>query len=176
MQKPTKLASATIGPACDLVDSPAIPVFTMTEEYIIGAKSFMRAGLTATFALIALASIPKHLSAEALSATNTVASPIEGVSYDIGSKSMHGYFVRENGACSVILMIAEKIDPETAPPVSAARVRMMLQPGEVAGLDSEEGRSLNFTCGGSAATLLVNEGETKALVAQQKRAAPLLVR
>ena len=82
--------------------------------------------------------------------------------------------MRENGACSVILMIAEKIDPETATPVSAARVRLMLQPGEVAGLDSEEGRSLNFTCGGSAATLLVNEGETKALIAQQKRAAPLL--
>ena len=136
------------------------------------AKSFMRAGLTATFALISLASIPKHLSAEALSATNTVAAPIEGVSYDIGSKSMHGYFVRENGACSVILMIAEKIDPETATPVSAARVRLMLQPGEVASLDSEEGRSLNFTCGGSAATLLVNEGETKALIAQQKRASP----
>jgi hypothetical protein len=148
----TKLASATtIGPACDLVDSPAIPVFTMTEEYIIGAKSFMRAGLTATFALISLASITKHLSAEALSATNTVAyAPIEGVSYDIGSKSMHGYFVRENGACSVILMIAEKIDPETATPVSAARIRLTLQPGEVAGLDSEEGRSLDFTCGGSA--------------------------
>jgi hypothetical protein len=43
----------------------------------------------------------------------------------------------------------------------------MLDPGEVAGLDSEEGRSLNFTCGEDAATLLVDYGERSELVARQ---------
>jgi hypothetical protein len=35
----------------------------------------------------------------------------------------------------------------------------MLNPGETAGLDSEEGRSLNFTCGERATALLVDSGE-----------------
>jgi hypothetical protein len=43
----------------------------------------------------------------------------------------------------------------------------MLDPGQVAGLDSEEGRSLNFTCGEDAKTLVVNYGERSKLVAQQ---------
>ena len=37
-----------------------------------------------------------------------------------------------------------------------------------AGLDSAEGRSLRLTCDRAAARLLVDEGETGVLVAQQK--------
>jgi len=43
----------------------------------------------------------------------------------------------------------------------------MLDPGQVVGLDSEEGRSLNFTCGEGAATLVVDYGERSKLVARQ---------
>ena len=43
----------------------------------------------------------------------------------------------------------------------------MLEPGQIAGLDSEEGRSLNLTCGGHAKTLVVNSGERSNLVTQQ---------
>ena len=44
-------------------------------------------------------------------------------------------------------MIIEKIDPDRVSPVTAARVRLMLDPGQIAGLDSEEGGSLNIECG-----------------------------
>jgi len=40
-------------------------------------------------------------------------------------------------------------------------------PGQIAGLDSEEGRSLNFTCGEDAATLVVDYGERSKLMVQQ---------
>ena len=63
-------------------------------------------------------------------------------------------------------MIAEKIDPDLPSP-TAARVRVMLDPGQVAGLDSEEGRSLSFTCGQDAATLVVSYGERDKLMSQQ---------
>ena len=46
-------------------------------------------------------------------------------------------------------------------------VRVMLDPGQVAGLDSEEGRSLSLTCGEDAATLVVSYGERDKLMEQQ---------
>jgi hypothetical protein len=48
----------------------------------------------------------------------------------------------------------------------------MMDPGQIAGLDSEEGRSLNFTCGEHAANLVVNYGERSKLMAQQGVALP----
>jgi hypothetical protein len=62
--------------------------------------------------------------------------PIQSISYEFGSKAMSGYFVRRNSLCVVTLMIAEKTDPDLPPP-TATRVRMMLEPGQVAGLDRE---------------------------------------
>jgi hypothetical protein len=93
--------------------------------------------------------------------------PIQSVSYDFGSKAMSGYFVPQGSVCVVTLMISDKSDPDRLSPTTAARVRLMLEPGQIAGLDSEEGRSLNFTCGGGAKTLVVNYGERSKLVAQQ---------
>lgn len=93
--------------------------------------------------------------------------PIQSISYEFGSKSMSGYFVEQDAACLVTLMISEKADPEQTPPLSAARVRLQLHPGQMAGLDSEEGRSLNFTCGDDAAMLLVDAGERERLVELQ---------
>ena len=60
---------------------------------------------------------------------------------------MSGYFVEQAGACHVMLMVFETTDPDKSPPPSATRVRLVLLPGQIAGLDSEEGRSLNFACG-----------------------------
>jgi hypothetical protein len=87
-----------------------------------------------------------------------VFAPIESIRYDFGSKSMSGYFVEQASACHLTLMVSEATDPDKSPP-SGTRVRLVLLPGQIAGLDSEEGRSLNFTCGEGARTLLVNAGE-----------------
>jgi hypothetical protein len=94
--------------------------------------------------------------------------PIQSVSYEFGSKAMNGYFVAQGAVCLVTLMISDKSDPDRLSPTTAARVRLMLEPGQIAGLDSDEGRSLNFTCGGGAKTLVVNYGERSKLVAQQR--------
>ena len=74
-------------------------------------------------------------------------APIQSIRYDFGSKSMSGYFVDQAARCVVMLMVSEKSDPDTTPSTTATRLRLVLNPGEMAGLDSEEGRSLNFTCG-----------------------------
>jgi hypothetical protein len=94
--------------------------------------------------------------------------PIQSISYAFGSKSTSGYFVQQDGACFVVLMLTENSEPEASRLMSPTRVRLVLYPGEIAGLDSEEGRSLNFTCGEAAATLLVTEGSRDRLVALQE--------
>ena len=93
--------------------------------------------------------------------------PIQSISYEFGSKSMSGYFVEQAATCLVTLMVIEKSDPEGPLSPSPTRVRLMLLPGQIAGLDSEEGRSLNFTCGVGATTLLVDVGERDRLVELQ---------
>ncbi|MGH6927725.1 MAG: hypothetical protein ACREEV_05365 [Dongiaceae bacterium] len=85
--------------------------------------------------------------------------PMQSISHDLGSKSAIGYFLREAGECQIVLMIAENTDPEAGPMPSAARLRLALQPGQAAGLDSEEGRSIDLTCGAGAATLTVRSGQ-----------------
>jgi hypothetical protein len=94
--------------------------------------------------------------------------PIQSISYEFGSKSMSGYFVQQSSTCVVMLMISDKSDPAVSP----ARVRLALVPGQIAGLDSEEGRSLNVTCGTGATTLLVDVGERDKLEALQRLAVP----
>lgn len=96
--------------------------------------------------------------------------PLQGISHEFGSKFMSGYFVEQEGHCFVNIMIIERIDPDNPSPMTAARVRLMLDPRQVAGIDSEEGRSVNLTCGESAATLLVDYGHRDRLVALQTRA------
>ena len=96
--------------------------------------------------------------------------PIESIRYDFGSKSMSGYFVDAAATCVVMLMVSEKADPDAAPAPTATRVRLRLSPGQIAGLDSEEGRSLNLTCGDGARTLAVDVGDTERLTERQRLA------
>jgi hypothetical protein len=93
--------------------------------------------------------------------------PIQSIRYDFGSKSTTGYFVEQAAKCAVMLMVYEKRDPDSDAPNSATRVRLVLTPGETAGLDSEEGRSLNFTCAEGAKALLVDAGERERLIELQ---------
>jgi hypothetical protein len=86
--------------------------------------------------------------------------PMQAISHDLGSKAAIGYFIREAGTCQVVMMIGEKADAESASMSSAARLRLALLPGQRAGVDSEEGRSIDLTCGDAANTLTVRNGPT----------------
>jgi hypothetical protein len=81
--------------------------------------------------------------------------PIQGISFQLGSKRAVGYFEPRNGKCLVTLMIAEKVDPDQARPSSAARLSLAMLPGQSAALASEEGTSMQLTCGAAAETVAV---------------------
>jgi hypothetical protein len=84
--------------------------------------------------------------------------PIEGISYELGSKRAVGYFEPRDGKCQVTLMMAEAVDPDQARPSSAARISLPLRPGESAVLASEEGSSIELTCDAGAQTVTVKCG------------------
>ena len=92
--------------------------------------------------------------------------PVQSISYTFGSKIASGYFVQQNSVCRVTLMVTEKIDPDLPSP-TATRVRVMLDPGQVVGFDSDEGRSISLTCGEDAATLVVSYGDRGKLMEQE---------
>jgi hypothetical protein len=87
--------------------------------------------------------------------------PIEAISYELGSKRVIGYFEPRDGRCQVTLMIAEAVDPDKAPPLSAARLSLPILPGGSAGLASEEGRAIELTCGAGAQTVVVSYSSKK---------------
>ena len=121
-----------------------------------------------TMVVTLLASAPAALSGSPSSLENrTQYKPVQSISYEFGSKSMSGYFLQDASACLVTLMISEKGDPEAPLAMSPTRVRLALNPGQAAGVDSEEGRSLNFTCGEDAATLIVDTGQTDKFIVRQ---------
>jgi NitT/TauT family transport system substrate-binding protein len=68
------------------------------------------------------------------------------------------------------LMVVEKSDPEEPLPLSPTRVRLLLDPDQIAGLDSEEGQSVNLTCTDGGKVLVVDVGERDRLVELQDHA------
>ena len=66
-----------------------------------------------------------------------------------------GYFGAPHGKCLVTLMIAETVDPDQARPSSAARLSLAMLPGQSAALASEEGTSMQLTCGAGAETVAI---------------------
>jgi hypothetical protein len=138
------------------------------EEIIMNTLTTAIAAITGAVAVNLSIAVPASLSGSLPPAEGQARyRPIQSISYEFGSKRMSGYFVAQDAACLVTLMISETGDPELEQPLSAARVRLQLHPGQMAGLDSEEGRSLNFTCGDNAAVLLVDAGGRDRLVELQ---------
>jgi hypothetical protein len=100
--------------------------------------------------------------------------PIQAISEVLGSKSAFAYFVNSGGACSVVLMVSEKFDPDGAATPSAARLRLNVASGESVSLDSEDAGSLNIECGPGASTLRVTTGPREAIIALEQKAGPSL--
>jgi hypothetical protein len=130
-------------------------------------KSFKISVVAVASALVFTAWVANAISHPQKFEETATYSPLKSISYEFGSKFMSGYFVEESGRCFITLMIIEKYKPDELLPLTAARVRLALDPGQIAGLDSEEGQSINVTCGDNAKTVLVDVGARDKLIAAQ---------
>jgi hypothetical protein len=89
----------------------------------------------------------------------TTMKPLHAVSLDVGSKHVVGYFLNAEGRCKLTLMVADVPRDETSEPSSQImRLRLTVEPGRPALVDTTEGRLLQFGCAPDAqamnATLL----------------------
>jgi hypothetical protein len=73
--------------------------------------------------------------------------PLGATSLDVGSKHVVGYFLNADGQCKLTLMIADAArDENSVPSAQILRLRLMVEPGRAALVDTTEGRLLRFGC------------------------------
>jgi hypothetical protein len=81
--------------------------------------------------------------------------PLQGVSFDIGTKRAVSYFLRDGNSCKLTLMLAEVGHGDEVNGMTATRVMIAIEAGKAAHLDTVEGKTLEFKCQGGAHVMSV---------------------
>jgi len=81
--------------------------------------------------------------------------PLEGVSFDIGTKRAVSYFLSDGNSCNLTLMLAEIGHGDEVNGLTATRVTVAIEAGKAAHLDTVEGKTLEFKCQGGAHVMRV---------------------
>src|SRR5438552_13993418 len=81
--------------------------------------------------------------------------PLQGVSFDIGTKRAVSYFLNDDDGCELTLTLAEVAHDDEVKGLTATRITVAVQPGKAAHLDTAEGKSVQFKCQGGAHVMSV---------------------
>lgn len=100
-------------------------------------------------------------SAEAQGAFKTL-KPIDGVSLDVGTKRVVGYYVADKNGCQLTLMMGERAIEDEVPAFSAARLKQTVAANASARVETPEGETLEFACQPKAASMTVRVLKTVA--------------
>ena len=149
------------------IQSQGQPAYPRTLQVKKAERYRLAAVITVVFTACLFTSSSTASTEAAMSARYGV---LQNFSHEFGSKFASGYFVREVDRCLITFKIAIKGATDSQSVETVAHIRLDLNPGQVLGLDSEEGQSLNLTCGANAAALTVASGGEDALRAAQKKA------
>ena len=108
---------------------------------------------TTAFAVLSLAH--GALPVRAAESNSLSVTPAKGISLVLGGKRAIGYYIADNGACNLTLMLQEIsfVDEDLKP--NAARVNMTVGAGTSSSLDTADGPSLAFKCQPSAASMKI---------------------
>ena len=82
--------------------------------------------------------------------------PLQGVSFDIGTKRAVSYFLSDGNSCKLTLMLAEVVHGDEVSGLTATRVTVAIEAGKAAQLDTAEGKTLEFKCQGWAHVMSVD--------------------
>jgi hypothetical protein len=109
--------------------------------------------------LFTLSSAPTTMADELATNLGPV-GPHEPILTAVGGKRVIAFYMQDSGRCAVHAVawdnanadsVIAKIGPDPAD--SAVRVRITLNPGQMAHIDTADNESLNLQCGDNAATL-----------------------
>jgi hypothetical protein len=81
--------------------------------------------------------------------------PLQGVSFDIGTKRAVSYFLSDANACKLTLALAEIGQDDEVNGLTATRMTIAVESGKAAHLDTAEGKSLEFKCQAGAHAMSV---------------------
>ena len=74
-------------------------------------------------------------------------TPLMAKSLDVGSKHIVSYFLNADGLCKLTMMIADAMGDETdEPSAQILRLRLTVEPGRAALVDTTDGRLLQVGC------------------------------
>jgi hypothetical protein len=95
-----------------------------------------------------------HASALAMANERTVTiKPLAGISFDVGSKRMVGYFEADASECALTLIVADAMIGDDVPKYTPVRLHQSIAPGETSTVDTPEGKSLEVACKPRAAAM-----------------------
>jgi hypothetical protein len=104
-----------------------------------------RAAFAIAFAGISTTAGPGITRAKDLTSPLTM-KPLQGVSFDIGTKRAVSYFLSDNNACKLTLTLAEVVHDDEVNGLTATRMTVAVEADKAANLDTAEGKSLEFKC------------------------------
>lgn len=90
--------------------------------------------------------------------------PAKGQSFDVGSKHAVAYFMAKGGICSLTVLMADRGEDNIKG--AATRVTIPVIPTRAARFDTAEGKTLEFACAPSAASMNVKILDQVAFVAK----------
>jgi hypothetical protein len=109
------------------------------------------AGVAAVLALSVLAAAGNA----AAQSTPVSFGPHQGVSLHLGQKHAVGYFLTDNGACQLTLVVGDEIKGDELPTTVSARFRTAVDAGKTARFDTGSGTELQFSCNPGAVAMTV---------------------
>ncbi len=90
------------------------------------------------------------------SASELTMKPLQGVSFDVGTKRAVSYFLKEGGACQLILTLAEPPTPwDDLSSFTVTRFEATVPASGVTHYNSSEGGVLEFACESDASSMSV---------------------
>jgi len=107
----------------------------------------MRRKIRAIFAIAFVGlSATASLGMARAAASPLTMKPLQGVSFDIGTKRAVSYFLSDGNSCKLTLMLAEVAHGDEVNGLTATRVTVAIEAGKDAHLDTVEGKMLAFKC------------------------------
>jgi hypothetical protein len=114
-----------------------------------------RVSLRAAAGVVAVLSMLAGTTAvNAADAGTKTVLPAHGVSIDVGSKRVIGYFVAKNDACNLTFLMSDQQVDDVVPNF-AARMQQVIAANATAHIDTAEGESLELVCQPAAASMTV---------------------
>jgi hypothetical protein len=113
-----------------------------------------RAAFAIAFASILATALP-GLTRVIEPALPVTMKPLQGVSFDIGTKRAVSYFLNDDDGCKLTLTLAEVAHDDEVKGLTATRITVAVQPGKAAHLDTAEGKSVQFKCQAGAHVMSV---------------------